>query len=79
MRFLVGSNLIQEIEGEWLDLENTLYREPNQQYADIIGDARKRSDMQNAPQQLTPNQAVSFATREELDFARKQYQVSATD
>ena len=79
VRFLVGSNLIQEIEGEWLDLENSLYREKDQQYVDIIGDARKRSDLQNTPQPLTNNQQVSFATPETIDAARKLYQVSSND
>lgn len=79
VRFLVGSNLIQEIEGDWLDLENNLYREPAQQYVDVIGDARKKSDMPNHPMPLTVNQQISFASREEVDVARKVYQVSSSD
>lgn len=60
VRFLVGSNLIQEIEGEWMDLENTLYRPAEMQYVDIVGDARKRPDVRNEPLTLTANQAAAF-------------------
>jgi hypothetical protein len=60
VRFLVGSNLIQEIDGEWLDLENTLYRSPEQQYVDIVGDARKRSDVQNHPLPISTNLSTAI-------------------
>ena len=72
IRFLVGSNLIQEIEGEWLDLENTLYNEPEKQYVDIIGDARKRPGLHNKPAPLTLNQKEGFdytATAKETSLA----------
>ena len=79
VRFLVGSNLIQEIEGEWLDVENTLYRDPAQQYVDIIADARKRPPIKNAPMPLSAQAAQSFDGAVTLDAKRGLYQASASD
>ena len=79
VRLLVGSNLIQEIEGEWLDMENMLYREPKQQYVDIIGDARKRPDLKNAPKPLTFQQQLGFESPHVVDLKRKIYEVAEED
>lgn len=58
VRFLVGSNLIQEIDGEWLEMENSLYAENPE--IDTIGDARKRPAEHNKPLSLTLNQYEGF-------------------
>lgn len=79
VRLLVGSNLIQEIDGEWLDMENTLYREPVQQYVDIIGDARKRPDAKNKPRLLSDQQRQSFDGVVTIDQKRNMYVASHDD
>lgn len=79
VRLLVGSNLIQEIDGEWLDMENTLYRDPKQQYVDIIGDARKRPDFKNEPLKLTTDQAHSIEGAVVVDEKRGIYIASEHD
>jgi hypothetical protein len=74
VRFLVGSNLIQEIEGEWLDVENKLYRNSEQQYVDIIGDARKRAELKKSPLKFTADQVLSFEGATTVDAPRQIYQ-----
>lgn len=79
VRFLVGSNLIQEIDGEWLDMENTLYREPKQQFVDIIGDARKRPDFKNGAMPLSAQQVISFNAPNTVDVKRAMHYADTID
>lgn len=79
VRLLVGSNLIQEIDGEWLDMENTLYRDPKQQYVDIIGDARKRPDFKNDHLRLTAAQQKSMDGSVTVEARRGIYIASEHD
>lgn len=79
VRFLVGANLIQEVRGEWLDIENQLFREPKHQYVDLIGDSYKKADAHAKPLDLTVNEAAAFDAPVTIDRgASSKYQASAS-
>ena len=79
VRFLVGSNLIQELEGEWLDMENSFYREPGQRYVDIVGDARQRPLVRNQPLRISENQAAGMNSAVTIESDRGYYLASRND
>jgi hypothetical protein len=55
-------------------VENTLYRNSEQQYVDIIGDARKRPELKNGQLKFTPDQVLSFSGATTVDAPRQIYE-----